>query len=405
MKETKMKHSKVYKGLLCSLSLAVAATMAVAQDIKIGFNTDLSASPSAIVGQAGLAAVQAAVEDVNAAGGVLGRKLVVVVRDDTGQPPKAIQNMVELVDNEKVIAVFGASNSGNVMAWKGIANQKKVIGMIPLATGTDITKPTAPDAPNYMFRISLVDRDNVSGVLAYISKNPASKKVGVLTETTGYGQGALKDIQELSVKYGIKPVAWEKFGVADTDMTSQLNKLKAAGVDTVVIWAQATPLAQTLRSMEKISWYPLTLTNWVADQKQVADAAGQANIERPILMRTRVGGEMTPDMAKLFNRIKGKTSLGEPPISQASHSYDALMLLVAAIKQANSTDGEKIKDALENLQTPYKGLMKTYNKPFSKTMREGLALSDYKWVHWKNGRVEIYSDNVTKSLQPGDFKD
>ena len=78
-----------------------------------------------------------------------------------------------------------------------------------------------------------------------------------MVETTGYGQGGLKDMEEIAALQGIKPAASERFGVGDTDMTSQLNKMKAAGVDTVVVWAQGTPIAQLIRSMDKINYFPM----------------------------------------------------------------------------------------------------------------------------------------------------
>ena len=119
-----MKHG-IYK-LLGVAALSFFGLAAQAQDIKLGFNGDLSASPSAQSGQAAVLGMEAAIEDINAAGGVLGRKLTLVMRDDLSQPPKSIQNMSDLIDNEKVVAVFGPTNSGNAMAWKHIANQKKI---------------------------------------------------------------------------------------------------------------------------------------------------------------------------------------------------------------------------------------------------------------------------------------
>src|SRR5207245_7673581 len=118
----------------------------------------------------------------------------------------------------------------------------------------------------YMFRISMVDREQAARLMAYVKKNPTSKKVGFMAETTGYGQGGLKDMQDVGALQGIKPVDVEKFAVGDTDMTSQLAKMKGAGVDTIVVWAQPTPLANLFRSMEKINYFPTTLTNWGADQ-------------------------------------------------------------------------------------------------------------------------------------------
>ena len=85
----------------------VAATAASAQDVKVGYNGDLSASPSAQSGQAAVIGMEAAIADINAAGGVLGKKLTLITRDDTSAPPKSIQNMSELIDSEKVAAVFG----------------------------------------------------------------------------------------------------------------------------------------------------------------------------------------------------------------------------------------------------------------------------------------------------------
>ena len=82
---------------------AFSALRRQAQDIKLGFNGDLSASPSALSGQAAVLGMQAAIDDVNAAGGVLGEKLTLVIRDDLSQPPKSIQNMSDLIDNEKVV--------------------------------------------------------------------------------------------------------------------------------------------------------------------------------------------------------------------------------------------------------------------------------------------------------------
>ena len=136
-----MKHG-IYK-LLGAAALSFFGFAAQAQDIKLGFNGDLSASPSALSGQAAVLGLQAAIDDVNAAGGVLGRKLTLVVRDDLSQPPKSIQNMSDLIDNEKVVTVFGPTNSGNALAWKQVPNQKKIPVIGTVGSGTAITYPVS----------------------------------------------------------------------------------------------------------------------------------------------------------------------------------------------------------------------------------------------------------------------
>ena len=388
------------RALLALAATAAFAVQAQAQDIKFGYNGDLSASPSAQSGHAAVTGMQAAIDDVNAAGGLLGRKIALVVRDDLSQPPKSIQNMSDLIDNEKVAAVFGPTNSGNAMAWKHIPNQKKVPVMGNVGSGTDITKPMSPGADNYMFRVSMVDREQVASLMAYTKK--AGKVIGYLAETTGYGAGGLKDMQEIGELHGIKPAATERFAVSDTDMTSQLNKMKAAGVDTVVVWAQGTPIAQLVRSMEKINYFPLTLTSWAADNVTFFDAAGKTLAEKPIFMRT-IGESRNAAQQKLYDRIGSKLK-APSAFSFALHGYDSVMLMAAAIRQANSVDGTAVKNALEDLKAPVQGVLKTYDKPFSKTDHDALTAKDFVWIKWKDGRLDPYSDAIIKSLTAADFK-
>ncbi|WP_246812492.1 ABC transporter substrate-binding protein [Microvirga sp.] len=395
-----MPNRTALKAALLGSALAMSSA-AFAQEIKIGFNGDLSASPSAQSGQAGVLGIQAAIEDINAAGGVLGRKLTLVVRDDLSQPPKSIQNMSDLIDNEKVVAVLGPTNSGNALAWKHIPNQKKNPSIGCIGSATDITKPATANAENYMYRVSMVDRAQVAGLIAYTKNNPAIKNVGFLVETTGYGQGGLKDLQELAEAKGLKPVATEKFGVNDTDMTSQLNKMKSAGADAVLVWAQGTPIAQLVRSMEKINYFPVTLTSWAADNASFFDTAGKALAEKPIFMRT-ITEDRTPKQQQLFDRLAPKMA-SKSAFSFAAHCYDALMITAAAIKQAGSTEGPKMREALDNLQAPVEGIMKTYNKPFSASEHEALTAADYRWTHWKDGKLVTYTDDVVKALKPTDF--
>jgi len=385
---------------------AFAATMAAAfaahaQDIKLGFNGDLSASPSAQSGKAGVIGIEAAIADINAAGGVLGRKLTLVVRDDQSQPPKSIQNMSDLIDNEKVVAVFGPTNSGNALAWRHIPNQKKVVSMGMIGSGTDITKPMSPGADNYMFRVSMVDREQVAALATYAVKS-GSKKIGLMAETTGYGQGGMKDMEEIVKLHGVTPLASEKFGVADTDMTSQLNKMKAAGVDTIIVWAQGTPTGQLVRSMEKINYFPTMLTSWAADNITFFDAAGKNLASKPIFMRTMVNPS-TPAQKKLYDRTVAKLA-APSAFPFVIHGYDAVLLVAEAIKQAGGTDGAKLKDALENLNAPVNGVMKTYTKPFNKTDHEALTASDLAFVKWNNDQLVPYTDNIIKSMTASDYK-
>lgn len=394
-----MKFASIFRHLALAASV-MGATLAQAQEIKLAYNGDLSASPTAQSGRAAVAGIQAAIEDINAAGGVLGRKLTLVVRDDLAQPAKSIQNMVELIDNEKVVAVLGPTNSGNAMAWKRIPNEKQIVSFQSNAQATDITKPLSPGADNYVFRLSMYDRAQAAGLMAYAKKS-GTTKLGLLTETTGYGEGALRDLKDLAKAQDVKLLATEKFAVSDTDMTSQLSKMKAAGVDTVIVWAQGTPMGLLLRSMEKLNYFPVFLSSQAADNVTFFDAAGKALASRAIFLRPLIAAD-TPAQKKLLERVQSQLAAPSAYVF-AIQGYDSTLLLAAAMRQANSTEGAKIREALENLQQPVQGVYKTYNKPFSKTQREAINPSDAKWTRWVGDQLTEYSDSTTKSLTAADM--
>lgn len=394
-------------GLGRALRLTLAASAAAscigtagAQDIKLGISTDLSASASAEYSRNAIACIQLAMDDINGKGGVLGRKLALIVRDDLAQPPKAIQNVAELIDNEKVTGLFGPTNSGNALAYKHIVTQKRTPVLTSLGTATDIVKPMAAGADNYNFRLSATDREQMRSLFTYAKKSAKTKNVGFLVDSTGYGQAGLRDLNELAVLYGIKPVATEKLGPNDTDMTSQLNKFKEAGVDTLFVWALGTPIGHVVRSMEKINYFPVMLTSWASDSKGFSEVAGPKLSELPLFMRA-VAPEMSPRTQELAKRVEGK--LVGQSFWACAQGYDATQLFAEAITQAGKTDGPAVRAALEDLHKPVTGYVKSYQKPFSKTQREALSGADFLWSRWKDGKVVIYSDDLVKSLKPGDF--
>ena len=230
-----------------------------------------------------------------------------------------------------------------------------------------------------------------------------AKKIGFLVETTGYGQGGLKDLQEIGKLHGFDVVAVERMAVTDTDVTSQLNKMKAAGVDTLFVWAQGTPMGQVIRSMEKIGYFPRLLSSLAADNITFYDAAGKTLAEKPIFMRTMVE-PATPGQKALFERLKGKLA-APTAFAFSAHGYDATHVVAAAMRQAGTTtDGVKIREALESLKEPVVGVMKTYNPPFTRENHEGLSAADFVFIRWSNGKLVRVDDAVTASLTPADFK-
>jgi len=384
-----------------ALAAGLLGGAAQAQDIRIGYNADQSASAVAELGTAGRWGFEAAIEDLNKAGGVLGRKVVGVIRDDLGTPPKSIQNMTELMDNEGVVAVVGPANSGNALAWLHLPQQRKIPVVVPIATGTEVTTRYAKTPQNYLFRISMVDREQIALLAAYAVKSSKTRKIAIIGDTTGYGQGGIKDAVEILALHGVKPVAVEKFGPKDTDMTSQLAKIRDAGADTVIVYAIADGSAHTLKSMEKIGYLPTTLGSWGNLSSLLPRIAGP-KLSEHIILAASTTEDSNARTKSLGERVRQRFPT-MTTFACAAQAYDAVILLAAAMKAAGTTDGEKVAVALEGIDG-VQGVIKTYNKPFSKTDHEGLTVADFYLARWKGGVVGRYEDAVTKALTPADLK-
>ncbi|QWF41286.1 ABC transporter substrate-binding protein [Bordetella hinzii] len=379
----------------------LASASALADDIKIGFNSDMSATGSADFGISALAGARQAADELNAAGGVLGKKVVIVSRDDVGAPPKAIQNANELVNNENVAAMLGGVNSGNMLAWLHIVQQRKIPTISPVATATDITGRYAKSPPNYVFRVSMRDRDQIALLAAYAARASKTGKIAIIADTTGYGQQGAKDALEILALHNIKPVANEKFGPKDTDMSSQLNKIKSAGADTLIVYALADSNAHVMRSLEKIGYFPVTLASWANLSSPFLRIAGP-DLAKKMIFTASITEDSSAGSKALYDTLM-KRDGRLPTYVMAAQAYDSVKLIAAAMEQAKSTEGEKVQAALENLQEA-KGVIKTYNKPFTVENHEALSVKDFRLVRWVDGKVVSVDDEIVKAITPADLK-
>lgn len=392
---------KSIKALLLSAALMGASAAAFADDIKIGFNSDMSATGSADFGISALAGARQAARDLNAAGGVLGKQVVIVERDDVGAPPKAIQNTNELVDNVKVNAMLGGVNSGNMLAWLHIVQQKKIPTISPVATATDITGRYAKTPPNYVFRVSMRDRDQIALLAAYAARASKSGKVAIIADTTGYGQQGAKDALEILALHKITPVANEKFGPKDTDMSSQLNKIKASGADTLIVYALADSNAHVMRSLEKINYFPTTLASWANLSSPFLRIAGP-ELASKMIFTASITEDSSPASKALYDTLmQGNGRV--PTYVMAAQAYDSVKLIAAAMEQAKSTDGAAVQAALQQLSQG-QGVIKTYQQPFSADNHEALSVKDFRLVRWIDGKVVTVDDEVTRAIKPEDLK-
>jgi branched-chain amino acid transport system substrate-binding protein len=381
---------------------AMLTTGAYAADIKVGVIGPFTGGSSSM-GVSMRDGVRLATQEINAAGGINGNKIVLVERDDEAKNERGVQISQELINNEKVIAALGYINTGVALASQRFFQDAKIPVINNVATGSLITNqfPNAPE--NYIVRTSAADRIQAPMIAKEAVEKRGLKKVAILADSTNYGQLGREDMEKALKTYGVTPVAVEKFNIGDVDMTSQLLKAKNAGADVVLTYAIGPELAQIANGMGKLGWKKPMIGSWTLSMASFIDTSGK-NGNGATMPETFIQQPATTPKRKAFvdaylKEFKPKNGVIASPVS-AAQGYDSVYILAAAIKQAGGTEGPKILGALENLNAPINGVVMTYNKPFSKTNHEAIASKDVVMGVVENGRVEfLNAEDATKGAK------
>jgi len=229
-------------------SLVGRAAMA-ADPVKIGLVAALS-GPSAKSGEGITRGLTIAIDEINAKGGVLGgRMLELVRRDDESNPGKGQTAARELIDKEGVAILFGGIDSPVSLALVPLVNSAKVPFMGVWAAATNITRNGAN--PNFVFRVSAVDVLVDRALMKYATTKFGSKKPGLMLVNNGWGESNLAGLTAAAEAAGVKLAGAEKFDDKDADMTPQLQRLREAGADTIILVGNAAPGAQVIKSLQR----------------------------------------------------------------------------------------------------------------------------------------------------------
>jgi branched-chain amino acid transport system substrate-binding protein len=378
--------------LACAAALT-AATLAgpalAADPIKIGLVTALSGQ-SALAGEALTRGLQIAIDEINAAGGVLGgRKFELVRRDDEANPAKGVVAARELIFREKAAVVFGGLDTPVSMAIVPLMNQEKVPFMDPWAAGTAITRNGAN--PNFVFRVSAVDEVVDVGMLAYAQKHFKAAKPGLILINNPWGESNEKGLKAAMAAKGVTSAGVEKFEASDLDMVPQLTKLKAAGADSLFLVGNVGPSAQVVKSLDRMGWKVPIVSHWGPAGGRFTELAG-ANGKDVHFVQTysffgkqgAVGERVIKAMIAKYPTVKGPADI--TPAVGVANAYDAMKLTALAIQAAGSTDGDAVRQGYYKIDR-YEGLIKTYVKPFTPTQHDALAAEDYVWAQFIDNRI------------------
>ncbi|RQO57416.1 amino acid ABC transporter substrate-binding protein [Paucibacter sp. KBW04] len=366
---------KIIKHSLTAVTLAALSFSALAADpIKIGVSGPFTGGSSSM-GVSMRDGVRLAADEINKAGGVLGRQIQLVERDDEAKNERGVQIAQELINKEKVAATVGYINTGVALASQRFYQEAKIPVMNNVATGSLITHQFANQPENYIFRNAAHDSIQAPMIVEEAIARRGYKKVAILADSTNYGQLGRADLEKALDLKGIKPVAVEKFNIKDVDMTAQLLKAKEAGAEAILTYAIGPELAQIANGMTKLGWKVPMIGSWTLSMANFIDNAGPGG-EGARMPQTFIQEPTTPKRQSfIINYLKTfnpKNARIDSPVS-AAQGYDSVYLLAAAIKQAGGTEGPKVKAALEDLKTPVEGVVTTYNKPFSKTDHEAIT--------------------------------
>jgi branched-chain amino acid transport system substrate-binding protein len=378
------------KALAVGIALGFSFSAMAAEPIRIGVSGPFTGG-SAPMGVSMRDGVRLAAAEINAKGGVLGRKIELVERDDEAKNERGVQIAQELINKDKVAATVGFINTGVAQAAQRFYQQAKIPVMNNVATGSIITQQFAAQPENYIFRNSASDQIQSAMIVQEAVDRRKFKKIAILADSTNYGQLGRADLEKVLTAKGIKPVVVEKYNLQDVDMTAQLLKAKQAGAEVVLTYGIGPELAQIANGMEKLGWKVPLIGSWTLAMANFIDNAGK-NGEGTRMPQTFIQDPNTSKRkafidayVKAYNPPNGRM----PSAVSAAQGYDSIYLLTAAMKQAGSTDGPKVLAALENLNEQVEGVVTTYNKPYSKTDHEAITFDNTHFGEVKAGRVTM----------------
>jgi branched-chain amino acid transport system substrate-binding protein len=377
-----------FLGRLLIIACALfAAGSASAQEIKIGLVAALTGQ-SAQSGEAITRGLTIAIDEINAKGGIGGRKLVLIRRDDESSPPKGVAAARELISSEKVAALFGGIDTPVSLAIVPIVNQAKVPFMGVWAAGTNITKNGAN--PNYVFRVSAQDDLVDIALLRYASAKFGAKKPGLVLINNPWGESNERGLKAAAAAANIAIAGIEKIEQTDVDVSPQLTRLKNAGADSLILVANAAPGAQMMKARERMGWKVPVISHWGISGGRFDELVGPSAGDAHFVQTYSFFGKLNEPGKRVMSELAAKYGVKGPadvlaPVGTAN-AYDAMQLLARAIDKAKSTDGEAIRKAMYEIDQ-YDGLIKTYKRPFGPDDHEGLAPDDYIMVRFDGSRI------------------
>jgi len=338
--------------------------------------------PAAYLGDPQLKTLQTYLAQINQDGGVLGRKLELVHYDDASEAAKANGFAKRLIDDDKVDLLIAGTTTGATMAMAPLV-EKAGIPLISLSGAVVVVEPVK----KWIFKTPHTDRMAAEKVFEDMKKRGITK-VGLLSETSGFGQSGAKETRAVAQKYGITLVADETYGPKDTDVTAQLTKIRAVpGIQALFVFGLGQGPAVVTKNYAQLGLtVPLYQSHGVASNEFVrlaGKAAEGVRLPSPALLVANALAANDPQkpLVTSYAATYWKQYKDEPS-TFGGYALDALMLGVSAIKRAGGTTKEAVRSALEQTRG-FMGTTGQFN--LSATDHMGLDLSAFRMLEVRDG--------------------
>ncbi len=329
--------------------MAGVTTPSWAKDILIGLDGPLS-GPAASFGLDAINAVNMAVEEINAAGGIKGDKLKVIAKDSMTDPTKARANAEELVYKDGVVAFFASTLTTNNLASLEVTTKGKILHIIA-GTTSDVVCPAEPGKCNpYVFRFPILNSWQAMKLAEYAVKNLGSKKIALMYDSTGYGLDGKKNLEAGLAKLGQKTAISETFNMSDVDFTPQLQRIRDAQADAIITWTLGVQVAHITKTMKRLGMTLPVLGSEAITEAGFRRLAGDT--AEGVYIADRMASTYDSKDSKVqafLKKWREKTKMDEK-LAVPSWSvtyYDATYWLAEGLKKAGA-DRAKLKEALDS---------------------------------------------------------
>lgn len=366
-----------------ALAALVAAGIAggAAAEIRIGASVSAT-GPASFLGDPQQRTLEMLVEEANAAGGVGGEAIELVLYDDGGDPNEARTFATRLVEGDEVVAIIGGSTTGTTMSIIDIAEDEG-IPFISLAGAIEIVDPVR----EHVFKTPHTDRMACEKILEDMQARGITR-IGMISGTDGFGASMEAQCKEVVGDYGIEVVASETYGPQDADMTPQLTNLRGSEAEAILNagFGQG-PTIVTRNAAQLGIELPLYQSHGVASDAFIelagADAAEGVRLPGTALLVADLLPEGDPQKAvATAYREAYEAAHGSEPSTFGGYAHDAFRLLMDAIERAGGAEPQAIRDALEATEG-FVGTTGTYS--FSPEDHLGLDLSAFRMLEIRDG--------------------